>query len=108
MITQLIIKFATAKINCQLNSGGPLSGPTCDTGLPVVQSDQFTVIFQYLFGTIGAIALLIIVIAGLRFILSNGDPQNVSKARNTIIYAAVGLAIAVSAEVIVTFVLNNV
>jgi hypothetical protein len=104
MTPQLFVKLATATINCQLAQG---STP-CDTGLPVVQSTQLTTIFQYLFGTIGAIAVLIIVIAGLRFILANGDPQNVAKARNTIIYAGVGLVVAVSAEIIVTFVLNNV
>jgi len=98
-----LMKFATATINCQLSGG-----TSCDTGLPEVQSTQFTTIFQYIFGTIGAIAVLIIVIAGLRFIVANGDPQNVAKARNTIIYAAIGLAIAVSAEIIVTFVLTNV
>jgi len=104
MIPQLLTKLATATINCQLSGQG---GP-CDTGLPEVQSTQLTNIFQYLFGFIGALAVLIIVIAGLRFILANGDPQSVAKARNTIIYAAVGLALAVSAEIIVTFVLNNV
>ena len=115
MIPQLLTKLATASINCQLNSTAatpagttPPPATTCDTGLPVVQSMQLTNIFQYLFGFIGALAVLIIVIAGLRFILANGDPQSVAKARNTIIYAAVGLALAVSAEIIVTFVLNNV
>lgn len=104
MIPQLLTKLATAQVNCQLTQG---SAP-CDTGLPMVQSTQLTVIFQYIFGTLGAISVLIIVIAGLRFILANGDPQSVTKARNTIIYAAVGLAIAVSADVIIRFVLNNV
>jgi hypothetical protein len=96
----LLEKIATAQVQCE--------GGVCDTGLPQVQSSNLTTIFQYLFGFVGALSVLIIVIAGLRFILANGDPQNVARARNTIIYAAVGLAIAVSAEIIVTFVLNNV
>src|ERR1700689_3149713 len=96
----LLEKIATAQVQC--------SGQTCDTGLPQVQDTNFTTIFQYLFGFMGALSVLIIVIAGLRFILANGDPQTIAKARNTIIYAAVGLAIAVSGQIIVTFVLNNV
>jgi len=93
----------TALVQCS-------TGESCDTGLPLVQANgaSVTSIFQLVFGFIGALAVLIIVIAGLRFILANGDPQTISKARNTIIYAAVGLAIAVSAEVIVTFVLGHV
>lgn len=80
------------------------------TDLPIVQASgsNITTIFQLLFGFIGALAVLIIVIAGLRFILANGDPQTISQARNTIIYAAVGLIIAVSAEAIITFVLGHV
>src|SRR5665213_216244 len=97
----LLEKMATAQVQCNVTGG-------CDTGLPVVQSTELTTIFQYLFGFIGALAVLIIVIAGLRFILANGDPQSVSQARNTIIYAAVGLIVAVSAEIIVTFVLGHV
>jgi len=102
-INQLIASTSTALVHCS-------SGASCDTGLPLVQASgaNVTTIFQLVFGFIGALAVLIIVLAGLRFILANGDPKGVSQARNTIIYAAVGLAIAVSAEVIITFVLNHV
>lgn len=97
-----LIAAGTALVQCGTGS--------CDTGLPVVQASgsNITVIFQLLFGFIGALAVLIIVIAGLRFILANGDPQSISQARNTIIYAAIGLLVAVSAEIIVTFVLGHV
>ena len=97
---KLIHFLGAAQIQCNQTAGA------CDTGLPTIQSTDITIIFQYIFGTLGAIAVLVIVIAGLRLILSNGDPQTVARSRNTIIYAAVGLAIAVSAEVIVTYVLN--
>ncbi len=60
------------------------------------------------FATAGAVALLIIVIAGLRLVMSQGNPESVSKARNTIIYAAIGLAVCVLAFSIVTFVLDKV
>ena len=61
-------------------------------------------IMQIVFGLAGVIAVLIIVIAGVMFILSRGDPQKSSTARNAIIYAAVGLAISVAAFSIVGFV----
>jgi FtsH-binding integral membrane protein len=57
---------------------------------------------------IGAMALLIIVVSGFRYILSAGDPQKTSRARNGVIYALVGLAIAIVANAIVTLVINKV
>ena len=59
------------------------------------------------FGLGGALALLVIVIAGLRFITSQGEPQAVAKARNTILYALVGLVICATGYSLVTFVIGR-
>ena len=56
---------------------------------------------------IGLIAVLMIVIAGFRFVTSNGDSNTISSARNTILYAVIGIVVAVSAYAIVNFVLIN-
>lgn len=56
---------------------------------------------------IGVAAVIIIILAGLRFMLSGGDPQSISGARDAIIYAGVGIIIAVAAQAIVVFVLDN-
>lgn len=55
----------------------------------------------------GAIAFLIIIIAGLRYITSQGNPQATAKAKNAIIYAGVGLAVSLLAFSIVTFVVKG-
>lgn len=60
-----------------------------------------TVILNIIFGIAGAIALLIIVISALRYVTSDGDPQQMSAAKNGIIYALVGLAITLGAYSIV-------
>lgn len=65
-------------------------------------------ILQIVFALAGAIALIIIVLSGLRFILSSGDPQKTAQARNTIIYALVGLVICILSFSIVTFVVNKI
>jgi multisubunit Na+/H+ antiporter MnhB subunit len=58
---------------------------------------------------IGAgIALIVIILAGIQFILSQGDPAKSAKARNAIIYAAIGLALCALAFSIVRFVLTRV
>ena len=78
--------------------------------LPQASADQNAIktILQILFGVIGALALLFIVISGLRYVISSGDPQDTAKAKSGIIYALVGLALALSAEAIVTWVIWSV
>lgn len=80
-----------------------------DQGLPKVDADpaQLQVMLSTFFGLLAAAALLVLVIAGLRYVNSNGDPTVMSKTKNTIIYAAVGLVVSMAAFSIVTFVLNN-
>jgi hypothetical protein len=70
--------------------------------------DSIAEILRIVFGLAGAIATLVIVIAGIMFILSQGDPQKAAKARNTIIYAAVGLGLIVAAFSLVSFVAGKV
>jgi hypothetical protein len=65
---------------------------------PQIQSIQYA---------IGFISVVVIIIAGLRMILSGGDPQTLNSARNAIIYAAGGIAIAAIAQIIVVFVLSR-
>jgi hypothetical protein len=54
-----------------------------------------------------AVALLVISIGAFQYVLSRGDAGAVKKAKETIIYAVVGLVIAISGYGIVTFVVTN-
>jgi hypothetical protein len=56
---------------------------------------------------IGAFAVIMIVIAGFRYVASNGDANTVSSAKNTIIYALIGLAVAFLAYAVVNFVIDQ-
>ena len=81
----------------------------CETNLPNVSAgqSQLTTILQILFGIVGAVAVIYIIIAGFGLITSLGNPEALAKARQALIFAGVGLAVALSAELIVTFVLNK-
>jgi cytochrome bd-type quinol oxidase subunit 2 len=57
---------------------------------------------------VGFISVIMIIIGGLKYITSNGDSGNISSAKNTIIYALVGLAVVALAQFIVRFVLAKV
>jgi Type IV secretion system pilin len=82
----------------------PGSLPNVDTGN---NSQTIPTVLSIVFAIAGALALLMITVSGLRYITSAGNPERTAKARNGIIYALVGLAIAVSAEAIVTFIING-
>ena len=56
---------------------------------------------------VGFIAVVILIIAGIKMTLSQGDPGKIANTRNQIIYALVGVAVAAVAQAIVRFVLNN-
>jgi hypothetical protein len=80
------------------------------TGLPkpAADSNAMQTAISVVLGIVAALALLMIVISGLRFITSGGDPQRANKARDGVVYALVGLALALTAEAIVAFVVNRV
>lgn len=56
---------------------------------------------------IGVIAVIMIIFGGLRYITSGGDSTRVGNAKNTILYALIGLIIVALAQIIVRFVLSN-
>ena len=56
---------------------------------------------------IGAIAVIMIIYGGFRYITSGGSSEGVGAAKNTLIYAIIGLIIVALAQVIVQFVLTQ-
>jgi len=56
---------------------------------------------------IGLVGIIMIMVGGFKYVTANGDSSNIASAKNTIIYALVGLVIAATAQSIVWFVLSN-
>lgn len=56
---------------------------------------------------IGFAAVVMIIIGGFKYVLSAGDPNSVNSAKNTILYAVIGLVIAALAQAIIIFVVNR-
>jgi len=55
-----------------------------------------------------SISVLMIVIGGFRYIVAHGDPNATAQAKNTIVYALVGLVVTMTAYSIVTFVVKGI
>ena len=68
-------------------------------------------IFQTITNTalyiIGAISVLMLIYGGIRYTISMGDAKNVEAAKNTILYAIIGIVVALLAYAIVNFVLAS-
>lgn len=56
---------------------------------------------------VGAAAVIMVIVAGLKFITSGGDSNRASSARSTLLYALIGVAVAALAQLLVHFVLNR-
>ena len=56
----------------------------------------------------GILAVIMIIVAGMKYITSGGDAQSVAGAKRTLIYAIVGLIVAALAQIIVRYVLKQV
>ncbi len=56
---------------------------------------------------VGVIAVIMIIVGGLKYITSGGDSGNITGAKNTILYAIVGLVVVALAQIIVRFVLTE-
>lgn len=92
----------SAQINNGLNAANPGSGPTNLTGTGGV----FTTVVNVLLFIIGAISVIMLIYGGIRYTTSGGNANSVTAAKNTIMYAIIGLIVAIFAYAIVNWVVG--
>ena len=92
--------------NCNANGGTEICKATNDRLFG--PNSIWTNILNTLVYVTGAVSILMIVIGGLRYTLSNGDQSGINSAKNTILYAVVGLILSVMGYAIVNFVLSSI
>jgi hypothetical protein len=78
-------------------------GSSCPTSTSITQTTIPAVVNTLLY-FVGAIAIIMIIVGGLRYVISAGNPSAIQSAKNTILYSIVGLVLAISAYAIVSFV----
>lgn len=67
-----------------------------------------TQIVNVVLGVLGVVAVLVIIIGGIMYVTSTGDASMITRAKNMIQYAIIGLIISLLAWAIVNFVVGNV
>lgn len=84
---------------CGSAGGGQGSG---DEFMPMMKNIINAMIF-----VIGIIAVIMIVVGGVRYVVSNGESAQVKAAKDTVTYAVIGLVVAILAFAIVNFVIDQ-
>ncbi len=82
--------------------------PSATAGGTTKVNDTIKTVVNVLSALVGVISVIMIIFGGFKYITSNGDTGNITSAKNTIIYAVIGLVIVALAQFIVQFVLNKV
>src|SRR6266404_5356263 len=111
---------ASAAINCAApaNAKEQIQCGTCDAAGSTANctpanasgtiNDTIAKVINLLSAFAGAVAVIMIVVGGFRYVTSAGNPDGAKNARNTITYAIIGLVIVALAQMIVHFVLYKV
>ncbi len=80
-------------------------------GMPaelIGENGVFTHITNVVLFAVGIISVVMLIYGGIRYVVSGGDSKKVTDAKNTILYAIIGLIISILAYAIVHFVINTV
>jgi hypothetical protein len=87
-------------------SSGVVGGIACGPS-SISATDGIQRAINLLLFLVGVISIIVIIVGGLRYVLSGGNPQSTNAAKDTILYAVIGLVVALLAYAIVNFVLSR-
>ena len=90
----------------EINKGIDAIGGSSSTATLQVDDIVLAVVNWLLFA-VGVISVVMLIVGGIKYATSAGDSNKVTSAKNTIMYAIIGLAVAVLAFAIVGFVMNT-
>ena len=97
----------TCDVTGGIQSGANCAAPTNASSNLFAEGGIFNTIANVLIFLVGAIAVIYLIIGGLRYVTSGGDAKAVGAAKDTILYAIIGIVVAVIAYALVTFVITS-
>lgn len=105
---------ARAATNCDPAQSNNIIKAGAECAAPAGSADNLFVaggIFQQISNTliflVGAIAVIMLIIGGLRYVTSNGEASSIKGAKDTITYAIIGIVIAILSFAVVSFVIGR-
>ena len=67
-----------------------------------------TGIINAVIGVLGIVAVIVIILGGVQYMMSNGDASKIKKAKDIILYGVIGLIVVILSAAIVNFVIAKV
>ena len=110
LATVLLLTSMPVSAACDMGNLSVQSGADCAKGngqpenLFAGEGSVLTRVTSILLFIIGAVAVIMLIIGGIRYVVSGGDQSQVTAAKNTILYAIIGIVVAVLAYAAVRFV----
>jgi magnesium-transporting ATPase (P-type) len=112
-----VFAFAVVPAPVVLAQGAVCSGPATECLLKGQQeaggsenqtdlTEQIRTITNVLLFILGAIAVIMIIIGGIRYATSNGESAQIKSAKDTILYSVIGLVVAILAYALVNFIVS--
>ena len=108
----LVVSGVALAVTPEAVSGGITSGAEQSRGTDIPadlfgNAGIFTQVTNILLFLIGVLSVIMLIFGGLRYVISGGNSSAVTAAKNTILYAIVGLIVAILAYAVVNFVINS-
>jgi hypothetical protein len=100
---------AASRADVCTGAKGAMDDVNCEeSGVTVAKVFEWVgTVTTWLLWAVGAVCVVFIVIGGIKYATSGGDSEKVKKAKDTLLYAVIGLAVALLAGVIVSLVVNG-
>ena len=115
MFGQASLALADGSIQAGLCTGANLqftetpSSANCTAGDATSKINNIVhTIINLLSAVVGIVAVVMIIVGGLRYITSGGNDTSVTSAKNTILYAIIGLVVVALAQTLVRFTLGKI
>lgn len=101
--------YAQTDSSCDASTGSISEGAECVKPTNAAtnlfgENSVFVTVTNVLLFVIGAVAVIMLIIGGVRYVVSAGDQAAVTGAKNTIMYAIIGIVVAFLAYAAVNFV----
>lgn len=101
-MTHFLTQFAAG---CQA-TGTKISADCVGVPKTALNNNTLANVLNITFIVIGSLCVLFVIIGGIRYVISGGDPSGINRAKDTILYAVVGLVLTLGAFAIESLLLG--
>jgi hypothetical protein len=107
VVAPMLAASPAGAINVYKGCAGNQDTEVCKSKNTDTVGTLVTNVISALLFVVGAISVIMIIVGGIRYTLSNGDASQVKSAKDTILYAVIGLVVSLLSYSIVRFVINQ-